>query len=240
VHTHPQDESYVVVEVRDARSIRVQTGPPPPSAKPEAVSKGRLEAFSDGVIAVAITLLVLGLVVPPPDSKGVQEHGLGHELAYMWPSYLAYVTSFLTIGIIWINHHAMIGRLRQPDHMILSLNLLLLLTIGVLPFATNLMATYLREAHGESLAAAVYGGAFLMMALAFTVLNVHTLYRKPHLLAVEMSDERRRQVVARSLFGLIPYALATALAVISPYLTIGICTAVACYYALPLASGSDQ
>jgi uncharacterized membrane protein len=226
--------------VGDERSIRVHTGPPPPLAKPEAVSKGRLEAFSDGVIAVAITLLVLNLVVPAPDSKGVTEHGLGHELARMWPSYLAYVTSFLTIGIIWINHHAMIGRLRQPDHMILSLNLLLLLTIGVLPFATDLMATYLREAHGETVAAAVYGGAFLAMAVAFAALNHHTLYTKSHLLAVKLSDERRRQVITRSVFGLVPYAIATALAVVSPYLTIGICTALACYYALPVASGSDQ
>jgi uncharacterized membrane protein len=222
--------------VGDARSIRVQTGPPPPLAKPEAVSKGRLEAFSDGVIAVAITLLVLDLKVPPPGSRG----GLGHALADMWPSYLAYVTSFLTIGIIWINHHAMIARLRQPDHMILSLNLLLLLSIGALPFATSLMATYLRESQGETLAAAVYGGAFLVMALAFAALNYHTLYTKSHLLAVTMSEERRRQIITRSLFGLVPYAIATALAVVSPYLTIGICTALACYYALPLASGSDQ
>jgi uncharacterized membrane protein len=200
------------------------------------VSKGRLEAFSDGVIAVAITLLVLDLKVPQPGSDG----SLGHALAHMWPAYLAYVTSFLTIGIIWINHHAMIGRLRQPDHMILSLNLLLLLTIGVLPFATSLMSTYLREAHGENLAAAVYGGALLAMSLAFSALNFHTLYTKSHLLAVEMTDDRRRRVISRSLFGLVPYAIATALAVVSPYLTIGICTAIACYYALPLASGSDQ
>jgi TMEM175 potassium channel family protein len=201
------------------------------------VSKGRLEAFSDGVIAVAITLLVLNLVVPEP---GKDPHGLGHALAQMWPSYLAYVTSFLTIGIIWINHHAMIARLREPDHMILSLNLLLLLTIGVLPFATNLMATYLRETQGEVLAAAVYGGAFLLMALAFAALHVHTLYAKPHLLAVEMSDERRRQIITRNLFGIIPYMIATALAVVSPYLTIGICFALAGYYALPLASGGGE
>jgi uncharacterized membrane protein len=158
----------------------------------------------------------------------------------MWPNYLAYVTSFVTIGIIWINHHAMIGRLRQPDHMILSLNLLLLLTIAVLPFATSLMATYLREEHGETLAAAVYGGAFLAMAITFAALNFHTLYKKSHLLAVNMTDERRRQVITRSVIGLAPYALATALAVVSPYITIGICTALAGYYALPLASGSDQ
>jgi uncharacterized membrane protein len=200
------------------------------------VSKNRLEAFSDGVIAVAITLLVLNLVVPKPS----ETRHLGHALAQMWPSYLAYVTSFLTIGIIWINHHAMIGRLRQPDHMILMLNLLLLLWISVLPFATDLMATYLREGHGERLAAAVYAGSLLAMAVTFAVLNSHTLYPKVHLLAVEMSEERRRTVITHSVIGVLPYALATALAAVSPYVTLGICTALAGYYALPLASGSDQ
>ena len=72
--------------------------------------------------------------------------------------YAAYVTSFLTIGIIWINHHVMIRRLREPDHTILFLNLLLLMSIAVLPFATSLMAAYLRESSGQHLAAAIYSG----------------------------------------------------------------------------------
>src|SRR5436190_11238271 len=70
------------------------------------MSKSRLEAFSDGVLAVAITLLVLDLKVPSPAAG----HTLGHELGRMWPNYVAYVISFVTIGIIWINHHAMIAR----------------------------------------------------------------------------------------------------------------------------------
>jgi uncharacterized membrane protein len=97
------------------------------------MSTNRLESFSDGVFAVAITLLVLGIDVPdvgPHDS-------LGHALLGNWPQYAAYVVSFLTIGIIWINHHAMISRLRAADHTILILNLLLLMTIAVLPFATD-------------------------------------------------------------------------------------------------------
>jgi uncharacterized membrane protein len=193
------------------------------------------------VIAVAITLLVLNLKVPPPDATvGPHQPGLGHALLDMWPGYLAYVTSFLTIGIIWINHHAMIGRLREPDHMILSLNLLLLLCIAVLPFATDLLATYLRAGHGQKLAAAVYGGSLLAMALTFAALNFHTLYAKSHLLAVKLSDERRRRVITRSVIGVAPYTLATVLAVVSPYVTVAICTALAGYYALPLASGSDE
>ena len=83
---------------------------------------------------MAITLLVLNISVPEP---GHYTGTLAHQLAIKWPSYAAYATSFLTIGIIWINHHVMIGRLREADHVILILNLVLLLTVGVLPFTTT-------------------------------------------------------------------------------------------------------
>src|SRR5947208_9776517 len=99
------------------------------SASPH-LSKGRIEAFSDGVIAIAITLLVLDIRVPEPGAGA----SLAHRLAQQWPSYAAYVVSFLTIGIIWINHSAMLRRLASVDHSVLFLNLMLLLTIGVLPF----------------------------------------------------------------------------------------------------------
>jgi uncharacterized membrane protein len=206
-------------------------------AKTDAVSKSRLEAFSDGVIAVAITLLALNLKVPEHPAA---TPNLGHFLVDQWPSYAAYATSFITIGIIWINHHAMIGRLREPDHTILTLNLLLLLSIGVLPFSTNLMAAYLREGHGEKLAAAVYAGSFLMMSITFAGLNRHILFPKSHLLGVELSEQRRRKILSRGVVGLVPYALATALAAVSPYVTLGICAGVAGFYALPLASGSER
>jgi uncharacterized membrane protein len=194
----------------------------------------RLESFSDGVIAVAITLLVLGIHVPTPD-----EGTLGHQLVHQWPAYFAYVVSFMTIGIIWINHHAMINRLTDADHAILILNLLLLMSIGILPFATELMASYLRHANGQKLAAAVYSGALLVMSLAFTVLNRHILLRKSHMLAAELSLERRRKILSRAITGLVPYALATALAFISPYVTVVICAAIAVFYALPIASGTE-
>ena len=195
-----------------------------------------MEAFSDGVLAVAITLLVLDIKVPNPADTAHLAKALGD----MWPTYVAYVTSFLTIGIIWINHHAMISRLRQADHVILTLNLLLLLSIGVLPFATSLMATYLRESHGQHLAAAVYAGAFVLMSLAFAALNRHILFAKPHYLRVQLPLERRRYILSRGVVGLIPYVLATALAAVSSYATLAICAAVAVFYALPVASGRGE
>ena len=196
------------------------------------MSTSRLESFSDGVIAVAATLLVLNLVVPTP---GTQE--LARALGRRWPEYAAYATSFATIGIIWINHHVVIGRLREADHPILILNLLVLLTIGLLPFATALFAAYLNRPHGQHLAAAVYAGAFLLMSVAFAVLNWVILMRKSTLLRTAMSDEERRRILLRFTTGLGPYAIATGLAFVSQYATLAICGALALFYALPVAAG---
>ena len=127
--------------------------------EPVGVSTGRLEAFSDGVIAVAITLLVLNIHVPaPPLGAGKT---LAHELARNWPVYAAYVTSFLTIGIIWINHHVMIRRLRErrPHD-----------PVPQPPAADEHRGASVRDRpdgrlpqaeHGQHLAAAIYSGAFL-------------------------------------------------------------------------------
>jgi TMEM175 potassium channel family protein len=197
------------------------------------VSTSRLESFSDGVIAVAITLLVLDLAVPDPG----RTHHLAHALGTRWPSYGAYATSFITIGIIWMNHHVMISRLRETDRLILILNLILLLTIGLLPFATHLFASYLNKGHGQHLAAAIYAGAFLVMSLAFSALNFHILLRKDHLMHTKLPDHERRRILARSIRGLLPYTIATALAIVSQYVTFAICVAIAVYYALPIASG---
>jgi TMEM175 potassium channel family protein len=198
----------------------------------------RLESFSDGVIAVAITLLVLALV--PPSLKDASEHSLIYELGRNWSHYVAYVISFMTIGIIWINHHAMITRLNDADHSILILNLILLMTIGILPFATDLMATYLPAHHGQKLAAGVYGGAFLVMSVAFSVLNRHILLARAHMLSVEIPLEQRRRILSRSISGLAPYLIATILAVVSAYATLAICAALAVFYALPIASGGTM
>jgi uncharacterized membrane protein len=196
----------------------------------------RLEAFSDGVMAVAITLLVLDIKVPA-ERPG---ETLLHALLQDWPHYAAYVVSFMTIGIIWINHHAMISRLAQADHSILILNLLLLMSIVLLPFTTELVAGYLRASSGESLAAGIYGGSLLLMSLFFSALNRHILLARAHMMRVDVPLEERQRVLSRSIAGLIPYLVATMLAVISPYVTLAICAGVAVFYSLPIASGGTQ
>ena len=196
------------------------------------MSTTRLEAFSDGVMAVAITLLVLNLTVPlPPDTR------LAHDLLDHWGKYPAYAISFLTIGIIWINHHAMIGRLREADHAILMLNVVLLMTIVVLPFTTSLIALYVNQRHGANLAAILYAASLLGMGVSFAALNLHILFSKPQLLSPSLSREQRGAIIVRSVSGVIPYALALAVAPFSPYATLIICGVVAAFYATPIASG---
>jgi uncharacterized membrane protein len=197
------------------------------------MSTSRAEAFSDGVFAIAITLLVLEIHVPEPGSGR-----LGHELLAQWPSYAAYVVSFLTIGVIWINHHAMFRRLRIVDHSILIWNLLLLMSVGLLPFTTALMAAYLKEGQGETLAAAIYSGSFLLMSVFFAATNRHILLSKPQLLEESVDEKTRREALSRGIVGLVPYLLATILAVVSPYVTLAICAAIAVFYALPFASAT--
>jgi uncharacterized membrane protein len=201
--------------------------------EPLGMSPARLEAFSDGVFAIAITLLVLDIHVPEVGGN------LADELGAQWPSYVAYAVSFLTIGIIWINHHAMIRRIKAVDHEILILNLLLLLTVGLLPFTTALMAAYLKESEGETLAAAIYAGSFLLMSIAFAATNRTILFRKDHLLAEPIPAATRRTIITRGVAGLLPYLVATILATVSPYATLAICGAVALFYASPFASAGE-
>jgi uncharacterized membrane protein len=194
-----------------------------------------MEAFSDGVFAIAITLLVLEIHVPEPGSG----ESLGHELLAQWPSYAAFVVSFLTIGIIWINHHAMVRRLRQADHSILVWNLFLLMTVSALPFTTALMAAYLKESNGESLAAAIYSGSFLLMGIVFAGMNRHILFSRPSFLEEVLDEDTRRLTLKAAVAGLLPYAIATVIAPLSPYLTLAICAGVGAFYASPVASAPE-
>lgn len=197
------------------------------------MSTNRLEAFSDGVFAIAITLLVLEIHIPDPGSGR-----LSHELAAQWPSYAAFFISFLTIGIIWINHHAMLRRLARADHSILIWNLFLLMTVSILPFTTALMAQYLKASEGEGLAAGIYSGSFLLMGVVFAGMNRHILFRRPQFLEGEIDERTRRRTLLLAALGIVPYVVAAALAPVSPYISLGICAAVAVYYALPVASDS--
>jgi len=129
------------------------------------MDRGRLEAFSDGVFAVAITLLALSLAVKGP---GTGNGSLGHQLWREWPGFVAYLISFATIGIIWVNHHALVSNVAVVTRVLLFLNLLLLLFVVLLPFATNTVADYLGPGGADArLAVAVYGIVLLGMSTGF-------------------------------------------------------------------------
>jgi len=127
-----------------------------------AVRTSRLEAFSDGVFAIAATLLVLELRVPPG------EPDLVRALIGLWPAYAAYLISFLTIGIIWVNHHTLLEHCRRVDRAFLYLNLLLLIAVGIVPFPTALVGEYILSERGATAALVVYGLGAVLIAIAFT------------------------------------------------------------------------
>ena len=132
------------------------------------MDRGRLEAFSDGVIAVAITLLALNLAVAGP---GPGNPTLAHQLAEKWPGYVGYLISFFTIGIIWVNHHALISTVVEVTRLLLFLNLVLLLFVVLVPVATGTVADYL--AHGgfdAKLAVAMYGVVLEGMSIGFALM----------------------------------------------------------------------
>lgn len=195
-------------------------------ARHTAVSKGRIEAFSDGVIAVAITLLVLDLRVPEPTGAG----DLGHRLLELWPNYAAYAVSFVAIGIMWINHHTMLRRLSGVDHSVLLLNLLLLLCIVVLPFSTSLLATYLDAPRGGHLAAVVYAGSLLVTSSVFLTLQCHIVMRRAHLLREALTESARRSILARAAIAPPAYLLAGVAGFVSPYLTLAVCVVMGTFY----------
>jgi uncharacterized membrane protein len=201
------------------------------------VTKNRLEAFSDGVFAVAITLLVLELNVPAGDH-------LWHQLKGEWPSFAAFFVSFWVIGIIWVNHHGVLDHLKRANRAVLYLNLLVLMTVVFIPFSTALIAEHLKSGADESVAAAVYSGAFLAMGVAFGSLWTY-ITRHRDLLGVELSDDEVRRRSVAFTIGNPFYAVAVIMAFISPAVVLVIIGALAVYYMVigmrsPDIQGTDR
>lgn len=203
---------------------------------PQPSGTGRVEAFSDGVMAVAITLLVLDLRVPEPEPG----RSLASGLLELWPNALAYVISFIAIGIMWLSHHTMFHRLARVDQSVLVLNLVLLLCIVVLPFTTSVLSSYLDVPGQGVLAAVLYAGSFLVTSSLFFALQYHLLKRRPHLLREAPDPVQTRSILRRGLVSIPVYVLAAAAALVSPYLTLGICMALGLFYLLSTAGLGDR
>ena len=190
----------------------------------------RLETFSDGVFAIAATLLVLEFSV----SSG---RNLGDQLVHLWPAYLAYATTFVTIGIIWMNHHHTVSLIDHTDRTMLFINNLLLLTIAFLPFPTKLVADYLHK-DGEQAATLAYAATFVVMAI------LHQFWwqyarRNRRLIADGVTDAALRAVDRAYAPGILLYGIVLVLAFFSPLAAVFLTFAIAAFY-LPSAALFDR
>lgn len=182
----------------------------------------RAEAFSDGVFAIAITLLVLDL---RPQGAGT----LTEQLLHAWPQYFAYVVSFLTIGIMWLNHHTIMGHVTRVDRPLLVLNLLLLMGVVAIPFPTTLVAEHLHGQGGPA-AAVTYGLVMIAISLGFAALWVYVATHARQLGASLPPDTLRRSIPGFTLGGAV-YAAGTVVAGVGyPLAALIIYGALAVYY----------
>ncbi len=154
---------------------------------------GRIEAFSDGVFAVAITLLVLEIGVPESGFNDLRQ-----GIIDQWPSYLAYVTSFVTIGGIWLAHHGMFRRLQYADDLITRLNLLLLLAVSFLPFPTNLVAEALHKSDSAEETAVIFFGLSLFVVSLILNGMWRTIAHRPQLLIPEVETSEIARIARRA------------------------------------------
>jgi uncharacterized membrane protein len=188
----------------------------------------RTEAFSDGVLAIAITLLVLNLSVPV---RGTLQTSLATALRQQWPSYGAYVTSFLVIGIIWVNHHAVFELIGRVNRITLFLNILLLMSVVAIPFTTALLSEYLTAGLANARTAALaYSVVMLGVSCGFAGLYFYVT-RNQALLAEGVDRQAMRASFVRfSMVGILLYVATLLVALFSAPLCLLAHLLVALYY----------
>jgi uncharacterized membrane protein len=193
--------------------------------KPERQT-GRLEAFSDGVFAIAITLLALDLKVPhvTPSSPD-----LASALAAQWPSYFAFITSFFTVLIMWVHHHLIFRLVHRTDVRLLFANGLLLMLVTVVPFPTAVVAEYLRTPAARS-AVTLYAGVFVLISIAFYLVLMAAF--RLSILDPDASHATVSRLRRDYRWGPPLYLAAAVAAPFSPLLAMGICAALWIFWAL--------
>jgi uncharacterized membrane protein len=195
-------------------------------------STGRVLAFSDGVFAISITLLVLEIRPPSDDAH------LLHGLLALWPSYLAYAVTFLFIGQVWVNHHVMFDHIRAADRTVLLLNTLLLMVVAFLPFATSVLADALRDSHDERTAVVFYAIAFDVTALTFN--GVWQYAGRRGLLSDALDPASATAIGRRFQLALAWLAAGAVLGAAWPALGVAVIAAFNAYYWLPIRGESPS
>jgi uncharacterized membrane protein len=198
------------------------------------MSKSRLETFSDGVFAIAITLLVLTIAEPSNYNQ------LAHQLGQRWPDFAAYVVSFLVIGIMWLNHHTIFRYLEYVDRKLIYLNLFLLMTIAFLPYPTGVFGRALAHGTGATTAAVFYSVTMFLNACCWAGLWLHASKGRL-LLGPEFPEGNRRKMTLLFAGGGGAYAIGIGIAFVNAFACLAFHGALAMYYALdPLARGTDR
>ena len=189
--------------------------------RPAQRETARVEAFSDGVFAIAITLLILEIKVPPVDQD------LGRALPHLWPSFLAFLASFTTIGVMWLNHHRLFTLIERCDDGLIALNLLLLLGQTWIPFPTALLAEHLLGADAR-IAAILYSASFFVIAIVFNLVWGYAVRSRLVVEHVNVSLITKQYAA-----GPLMYAALVALAFLSAIGVLILSTLYAVYFALP-------
>ncbi|WP_344239338.1 TMEM175 family protein [Kribbella hippodromi] len=196
------------------------------SNQSDLAETSRLEAFSDGVFAIAITLLVLELHAPVL-SEGRR---LWPALLHEWPQFAAYLASFAVLGIMWVNHHSMFRQIERTDRGLMFLNLFLLLWVTLLPFPTSMFAEHLKdESINAHVAAAVYSTNLTLAAIAFSLIWWYVL--RNHLVEHQLTKAQLRKSVLRYSLGTLFYAAMIGISFLSAKVTLLIAFLLAMYYA---------
>jgi uncharacterized membrane protein len=193
---------------------------------------GRVEAFSDGVFAIAITLLILEIKIPKPS-----DGALGNQLLRQWPSYFAFLISFAFIGVMWINHHRLFTHIKRCNNTLMILNLLLLLGVTIVPFPTAVLASHIGFPDQRT-AALLYNGVYVFIAIIFNLLWRYAVSRNHHLLGKEVDKENVGRISKQYAFGPLLYLFCAALAWISVPASLGANVLLATFFALPPSHAS--
>ena len=186
----------------------------------------RMEAFSDGIFAIAATLLVLDLVIPSVTSKDV-----GHQLAEQWPSYVAYLVSFATIGNAWLNHSVITEYLGRADAILLRLNLALLFFVSVLPFPTHMLAEYLPNQGDERIAVTVYGLNLLAISAFIAIIWHYALWQR--LVTKDNTEDDVRALTKKLDPSLASYAVVIGLGLWQPRVAVVLYLVIALFMIIP-------
>lgn len=209
---------------------------PPAPLAPEEKETGRVEAFSDGVFAIAITLLVLNLTIPQYLSLNPPQSGKHLTLlAYLgqhWTVYAAYAVSFLTVLVVWISHHNLMRHIKRIDHLFLLLNGVLLMFVTVVPFPTGLLAEFLGHPADATTAVVIYSATFFLITSLFNVVWWYA-YRNQRLVDLRYDFSRNTRVPSRYVIGSLFYLVALGMAFLNITVSMIIFLALTVFYALP-------